>query len=360
MKRYSILRHNQESGPFTLSQLKSFGITDTDLVWIEGESTSWDYPTEITELKVIVKPSLKPSQTMAPTAAQASAKANTELQQSGLSAGTNYVASPSETENSFDQYFAATKEEFNWNTKKQRLNFSSITANLFGMGVLLIGVMMCAFVVKKLVDHFEFEPEVASSEAIEISSGNSLVNVTSNAAKATNTSLLAPMSLGIAVGKNDSLQAERLKAEKAPVQTKVAIAQTSPAETEENPASLAQEKQETIADTGEAKATEEKETKADTEPGVKRAPSLNVSANDYKVGMFGGISELELTITNPSSVTVEKAIVEVDFLKPNGSVIKTQTLSVENISPGGEKKLAVPSSSRGVKVRYRVMAGDNR
>jgi hypothetical protein len=106
----------------------------------------------------------------------------------------------------------------------------------------------------------------------------------------------------------------------------------------------------------------EPESKPDEEkketPAEKKVPTLGVTANDYKVGMFGGVSNLELSISNPSSVAVSKATIEVEFLKPNGSVVKSEVLSIENISPGGAKKLSVPSSGRGVKVRYRVVSVD--
>lgn len=350
MKRYSVLRNNQESGPFTLAQLKAVGITETDLVWIEGESTSWKYPTEIKELQTIVEAAPKHPSGTGQKISQ-TIKSNEGLQPFSQNNDIGYTRSHTKTVDAVDEYFSSTKEDFNWNPKKQRLNLSSITANLFGMGVLLIGVMLCAFVVKKLVDHFEFQPEVASAEAIEITSQNSLVSASTNAAKATNQSLLAPMTLGISAAKTDSTNTGTKKPDKPLVQEAGAGAAVEEP-TEKIPAGAQQETQETASSsTSEEKAREEvKETKAEEAP--KRTASLSITANDYKVGVFGGISNLELTVSNPSSVAVEKATVEVEFLKPNGSVIKSQTFSVENISAGGSKTLAVPSSSRGVKVRY--------
>ena len=37
-------------------------------------------------------------------------------------------------------------------------------------------------------------------------------------------------------------------------------------------------------------------------------------------------------------------------------MVKSQMVSVENIQPGEAKTIAVPSSSRGVKVRYKVVS----
>ena len=55
MKKYLLLRSNRETGPHSFEQLGSMGLLPTDLIWIEDESTSWSYPEEIEELKVLVK-----------------------------------------------------------------------------------------------------------------------------------------------------------------------------------------------------------------------------------------------------------------------------------------------------------------
>jgi len=51
MKTYLLLRNNKEAGPYTAEELISKGLKAYDLVWIEGRSTAWRYPSEIDELK---------------------------------------------------------------------------------------------------------------------------------------------------------------------------------------------------------------------------------------------------------------------------------------------------------------------
>jgi len=51
MNNYLLLRDNKESGPFSLDDLIHKGLKAYDLVWIEGKSAAWRYPSEITELK---------------------------------------------------------------------------------------------------------------------------------------------------------------------------------------------------------------------------------------------------------------------------------------------------------------------
>ncbi len=51
MNTYLLLRSNKQSGPYTLQQLVSFGLKPYDLVWVEGKSAAWRYPSEVDVLK---------------------------------------------------------------------------------------------------------------------------------------------------------------------------------------------------------------------------------------------------------------------------------------------------------------------
>lgn len=51
MNQYLLLRDNKQSGPYTMDELVAKGLKPYDLVWIEGKSAAWRYPSEITELK---------------------------------------------------------------------------------------------------------------------------------------------------------------------------------------------------------------------------------------------------------------------------------------------------------------------
>ena len=58
-KIYSLLRSNKQSGPYTLEELLQLNLKPFDLVWIEGRSGGWSYPTEIEALKMYVLVPLK-------------------------------------------------------------------------------------------------------------------------------------------------------------------------------------------------------------------------------------------------------------------------------------------------------------
>jgi hypothetical protein len=51
MDTYLLLRSNKQSGPYSLQQLVSSGLKPYDLVWVEGKSAAWRYPSEVEGLK---------------------------------------------------------------------------------------------------------------------------------------------------------------------------------------------------------------------------------------------------------------------------------------------------------------------
>lgn len=50
MSKYLLLRNNKETGPHALEELVGMGLKPYDLVWVEGKSAAWRYPSEIPEL----------------------------------------------------------------------------------------------------------------------------------------------------------------------------------------------------------------------------------------------------------------------------------------------------------------------
>lgn len=48
---YRILRDNKEKGPLTLEELLQLSLKPFDLIWVEGRSAGWRYPSEIESLK---------------------------------------------------------------------------------------------------------------------------------------------------------------------------------------------------------------------------------------------------------------------------------------------------------------------
>lgn len=51
MTQYRLLRDNKETGPYSTEELLKKGLKAYDLVWVEGKSASWRYPSEIPDLR---------------------------------------------------------------------------------------------------------------------------------------------------------------------------------------------------------------------------------------------------------------------------------------------------------------------
>ncbi len=58
-KVYLLLRSNQQTGPYTIEELNQLGLKTNDLIWVEGKSAGWSYPSEIEELIPFLSPHLK-------------------------------------------------------------------------------------------------------------------------------------------------------------------------------------------------------------------------------------------------------------------------------------------------------------
>ena len=82
---------------------------------------------------------------------------------------------------------------------------------------------------------------------------------------------------------------------------------------------------------------------------------VSVQVNDYDVKILGGIKDLEITVENFSEHLLDEVIVKIDYLKPKGEVINSEIVTVTNIKPQEAKSAEVPSSTRGVKVKYTIV-----
>jgi hypothetical protein len=90
----------------------------------------------------------------------------------------------------------------------------------------------------------------------------------------------------------------------------------------------------------------------------KRAPNLakfvSVSNNDFQVGPFGGISHLQMTVHNSSEYDLDLVVVDVEYLKVNKEVYKTETLYFKDVNANSSVTVSAPKSSRGNKINYKV------
>ncbi|HMH31486.1 MAG TPA: hypothetical protein VK543_00560 [Puia sp.] len=100
-------------------------------------------------------------------------------------------------------------------------------------------------------------------------------------------------------------------------------------------------------------ATESEQVRKDAVKN-KIAELVSVSGNKYNVGTFGGISELQLSISNKSLYPLDLVVVEVQYIQSNKKIFKTENVYFRNISAGSTIMEEAPKSPRGIKVQYRI------
>ncbi|MBB1284282.1 DUF4339 domain-containing protein [Flavisolibacter sp. BT320] len=370
---YYLLRDNQEMGPYTLTELKGKTLFETDLIWVEGESTQWKIPTEITGLENITLAEKK--QAIAKSKIHRKKLAEPQFPVIGsdsLSPAEGldksvYLPPDDYTPPSFDElkekYAQKKPQKKVW---KRQVN---IGANLMGLLTLLIGLGLSAYMIKKAVENIDFEPTVASAQAVEISPETLPSSTATHAAfasflPAAEKSVLIPDTTAVKTVTTAVVKEETapLKPETKPkeaqgpaIEAKESAANNTALNTSSSNASTNATDVAGNTSAAEAKAEEESEKLKPAEEKTEAKLSLRLSANNYDVGFLGGISNLQISVSNPSSQEVSKALVEVEFLRKNGKVVGTQTVTVTGIAPGGSKTISIPDNNRGVSVRYKVV-----
>jgi serine/threonine-protein kinase len=84
------------------------------------------------------------------------------------------------------------------------------------------------------------------------------------------------------------------------------------------------------------------------------AKTLSVEANDFRVGLFGGIKNVQLTLSNPSEVQFTSVTVRVTYYKDNGGLYKSENVIFRNVGPGSSSVRNAPNSDRGVSIKYKI------
>jgi hypothetical protein len=81
---------------------------------------------------------------------------------------------------------------------------------------------------------------------------------------------------------------------------------------------------------------------------------VHVEASAFKVGLLGGINDLDITVQNTSSYALDQVAVEIKYFGPEKKLVKTQTLLFNNVPPGKRRTLEAPSTRRGITIDYTI------
>jgi hypothetical protein len=435
MNKYLLLRDNKQSGPYTVDDLAKHGLKPYDLVWLEGKSAAWRYPSEIEELKpfapvveeqpfdrfykktdtptsipiakdhtsvkqtpVFIKeevktfPPEKPSEKIEQPTINQPKKIHVSLpvtkptieaektpgkieEQTYLNTSkptdenfkpqilsvpvvdskiiSNETKKPAGPKADFEKIYRDNKKpEVANNTVSKnpatvsKLLFRSVAAACLLLGGALIGLIINYNSQQKkfqqlnqLVEEIRQQDNVLSSIPVN-NKLNSNTPINSNPDAEMNQQIppveekVYKENIQLPVPNKDK---KKKKSNEAIMP--IIVPDTQIAQTEIEPRVSPEE--------------EAEKARRNTDLAKKNLWQLvSVDHNKYKTGVFGGISNLQLKLSNKSLYQLEQVEVEIKYIGPEKKLVNKQTVIFENVSPGEQLSVPVPKSNRGVDIEY--------
>jgi hypothetical protein len=433
---YLLLRNNKQSGPYSLEELRSLGLKAYDLVWLEGKSAAWRYPSELEELKEFAPPVeeqpfdrfyKKPASVAATTVTttiSAAAKPATETS-SVPGKRIIYVTMPAgRTSTATRETSRETAQEISRETAPAPSLAPGISdpahaAYASGNGYARPIVEDISSQLPPLEEQLEqFSPRPTSRRRSDWRrsrrGGTRFLWPL-----AIGVCILALLAAGIFIGLSISRQSpsqpiERNLASKTPARNTESLVRPASQQLPVTAAGIPPQKKDSVGIIGQsspvvppvekpAHAAKPKDkpkkaalssVKKDSATGtsltqrevVDRADMLekpsaetkpentvdkdaariaianqvSVGANHYNVGTFGGINNLQLTVTNRSDYPLDLVVVEVQYIQANKKVYKTENLYFRNMAAGSALMQEAPKSTRGIKVQYKITGIDSK
>jgi hypothetical protein len=389
MNKYLLLRNNKQSGPYSVPELTEKGLKAYDLVWLEGKSAAWRYPSEIEELKAFApvveeQPFDRFYKKPEPVKEKELIREYTPNIQVASSEHSRYEPKPEEQP-------AMTSAP----SKKVYINFPGTQKKAVEQKAEVIA--------EKQAEQAVFTERLVMEErrAVQLPVENAQEKKKNYFQYAAIAACLLMVSLITYLVINHNRQKQNIEAlnalilkldqktkEQKSVVVPAAVVQEEPPAppatinyseeiTEEKPVTPTVKPGNSSVEKPRSGISEKesvvfKEAKASpaTSAGVppvvqdsesdKSVPHENlfklvsVKSNKYKTGVLGGISNLQLELTNNSVLELHKVAVEIRYLGPEKKVVKTQTVYFENVAPGAQTTLDIPKSNRGVSIDYTI------
>jgi hypothetical protein len=83
---------------------------------------------------------------------------------------------------------------------------------------------------------------------------------------------------------------------------------------------------------------------------------IAVTTSDYRTGFLGGIKNLHIIVRNQSEYSLDNVVVEVQYMRGNGEVFKTEEYTINDVPAKGTKSVQASSSRKGQKVELRLLS----
>ncbi len=346
MNKYLLLRDNKQSGPYLVTEIIEKGIKPYDLVWLEGKSAAWRYPSEIEELKAYAPATeeqpfdrfyKKPEQVVEMQHSRFEPKPVAEQVATIQPSKKIYINFPS-TQKKIQQQEPIITTEIPIEEKKLsepviRYAEQPVTRTVNNKMLYVTGVAACILLIS-LLSYFVVN---YNSQRKDINQLNALVHQLQQETKEENTLVTAAVN-----------KLEEETPIEVPIITEPVVAGKPPIIHEVK----ATEPQITNLPPPVVPPIEQAEKISTTPVHANLFKQVSVKSNKYKTGVLGGISNLQLELTNNSLVELHKVAIEIKYLGPEKRVVRTQTVYFENVQPGSHSTIEVPKSNRGVTVDY--------
>jgi hypothetical protein len=415
MMMYLLLRDNKQSGPYTVDELKEKGLKAYDLVWVEGRSAAWRYPSEIDELSAFApaveeqpfdrffkRPAVAASASATPAIAQPQGKAAITVTHTATSSNpatrrTIYVTMPGgmaarETSPAREivreivpvrEPIAPAREaapirervspvqepasEILPPLPRRKPTKVWIPAAMIGGSVLALlaaGIFIGVSIQKdrsaagpvKLAS--KEQPVVRTAvQQVPVTQTGSTTTAASDVTGTSDVTGKGQVSPSITPASNNGTPADRpvgkprvttMKQKTEPLKTPAGVPTVVADSTSAQPID---QHREAVHRTDALQSTA-----VDNHESLKLAlgNQVSVGANKYAVGTFGGIHNLQVTVTNRSAYSLDLVVVAVSYIQANKKTYKTENLYFRGIAPGSALMLEAPKSSRGISVEYKI------
>jgi hypothetical protein len=300
--RYSLLRNNEESGPYTKSQLIGIGLQPNDLVCMEDKYAVWRYPSEIEGLKSYVKKN-KEAYFLSPAKSEFLAQNPPVTCQEALPQ-TKFSQSPGDLKKQHAATFANPKPA---SSKKHSL----ITPLLLALPVLILGIIIG---IKWKNDG---QPTIIAVQPVTRAAG---VFPGQNSDDLGNTVLLQ---------NNDSTKNTSYRSLDAD--------------------SLRNEGTATVQSNTNSKG------KTATSFSRRKIEDIVTVKASFKQGK-SGIKDIKLNVTNQSYLNLDLVVIDLFYVDENNKVIEKETIYLKNIDTKEVQPVDAPNGGHQTKnIRYKVM-----
>lgn len=351
MNKYLLLRDNKQSGPYSVAEIIEKGIKPYDLVWLEGKSAAWRYPSEIEELKAYAPATeeqpfdrfyKKPDQVAETQHSRFEPKPVAEPVINIQPSKKVYINFPGIQKKAQESKPVAVAAEVFTEEKKVpepiiKYAEQPVIKTVNDKTLYITGIASCVLLIA-LISYFVIN---SNNQKKDINELNALVHQLEQKTKEENTKVLPAV--------NNDVKEEIQTADPVITEPSTPVISKKPATTIQEVKATPP----TVPSSLPVKPAAEQPEKITPPPVHENLFKLvSVKSNKYKTGVLGGISNLQLELTNNSLVELQKVVVEIKYLGPEKKVVRTQTVFFENVRPGSQSVIAVPKSNRGVTIDY--------